>query len=279
MIVVTGGSGFIGTALCKELFRKRMDFKIADVIQPRNFSGNFKETNITQPGELDRLLHKGDTVVHLAALVNAHESDEKREEYFKVNIEGTFNVVNACIAKGCKIVFTSSVAVYDPRLEGPIKETSNLAPENFYGVTKLICEGLIEHSGIPYVILRPTNAYGPGGRGVINSFVKKAVMGFPMEVWAGGDQERDFIHVDDVVSALLLGIDRSSGTYNISSGENIRISALAELVNKLAGSKSKITFRNKKEGKIKYSVPSWKAKKELGFEPRVSLREGIKGLL
>ena len=280
MIIITGGAGFVGSMLAQKLHEKNVQFRLVDSKEPKNFKDCFVRADITQYEELLKVLSENDIVVHLAALTNAHESNKKKKTYFKVNVEGTFNVVSACQEKECKkIIFTSSVAVYDPEQKGVIREDSPLKPQNFYGVSKMLGEILVKTSGIDHVILRPSNGYGKGGHGVINTFVEKIKKGEHIEIWGSGNQERDYLHINDFVNAIMLAVENGHGTYNISAGRNASVNEIVELIKKNAGRSIKVKKTQVNEKEIHYSISNQKAKQELGFEPKVSLEEGIKGLL
>ena len=279
MFVITGGSGFIGSVLAKRLIGTGKEIKVLDIREPK-FEVSFSKSDITDYNSLKNEISKGDVVVHLAALTNAHESDRKLKEYFDVNVAGTFNVVRACKEAGAKkIVFASSIAVIDPELTGEIDETARRKPQNFYGVTKVIGEELVKGSGIDHAILRFTNVYGPGGKGVINIFVEKLRNGEPLEVWGTGEQERDFIHVDDVTDALIKATKKGHGIYDIAYGKNHSVNEVTKMITALSGSKFEVVHREKNEIPLRYRVSNSKARAELGWEPRVSLEEGIEGLL
>lgn len=279
MFVITGGSGFIGSVLAKRLIGTGKEIKVLDIREPK-FEVSFSKSDITDYNSLKNEISKGDVVIHLAALTNAHESDRKLKEYFDVNVAGTFNVVRACKEAGAKkIVFASSIAVIDPELTGEIDETARRKPQNFYGVTKVIGEELVKGSGIDHAILRFTNVYGPGGKGVINIFVEKLRNGEPLEVWGTGEQERDFIHVDDVTDALIKATKKGHGIYDIAYGKNHSVNEVTKMITALSGSKFEVVHREKNEIPLRYRVSNSKARAELGWEPRVSLEEGIEGLL
>ncbi len=279
MIVITGGAGFIGSALVKRLIEKGRSIKVIDINAPK-IDVEFSKIDLIDYNSLKNEINCGDTVVHLAALTNAHESDNEMEKYFRTNVEGTFNVVRVCKeSKAKKIVFASSIAVFDPKLEGVIDEESEKRPQNFYGVTKVIGEELVRNSGIKHAILRFTNVYGPGGRGVINIFVKRAMSGEPVEIWGDGSQERDFLHVGDVVGAIMQALDKGNGSYNIAYGKNFCIKEVANRIIELTRSKSRVVYRETNEIPVKYLVSNAKAKKELEWNPKISLEEGIRGLI
>ncbi|MBR9680438.1 MAG: NAD(P)-dependent oxidoreductase [Candidatus Altiarchaeota archaeon] len=277
MIVITGGSGFIGTALVKRLKKLKREFKVLDI---NSKNGDATVVDITNKEALENEFEKGDIIVHLAALINAHESDEMQEKYFDVNIMGTQNVVNASEKKECKkIIFPSSAAVYSSSEKGKVTEKTKTNPDNYYGITKVEGEKIVLASRTPNVILRFSNAYGISGSGIINKFIKKIKTKESLSIWSSGNQKRDFIHIDDIIDAILLAINSGRGLYNISTSKNISINQLAKLILKLSQTNLEIKHIEVEESQIKYVMSNELAKKDLGFSPKIKLEDGIKGLL
>ena len=164
-VVVTGSDGFVGKNLVKKLKEKG--------IKPIEFKGN---------------------IVHLAALTSLPDSIESPLDYFLVNELGTIGILEYARLNGIKrIIFTSSIAT--------------IKPDNPYGLSKLNaeewCKLYSKLYGIETIIIRPYNIYGKGGHGVINKFCKQKLTGVKLSIHGSGKQKRDFIHVDDVCSAIV----------------------------------------------------------------------------
>ena len=259
-VLITGSSGFIGTHLMEKMNEE--GFKVVTFDIKENKSNDVRNFEI--------LLEKSkgcDVIVHLAALCIDSESLEKPYEYFSTNILGTLNALEvARRIKVKKFLFASSAGIG--------KRTP-------YSLSKLIGEELCmfynKHYNVPTYILRIYNVYGPGNeKGVIYNFVKSALKNEPIIVNFDGKQERDFIHVDDVVKGIILLLRRNykPGIYEIGTGKSIKIIDLAKLIISLSGSKSKIVFRIPKIEEVRKS----KANKPL-MRNFKKLEIGIKGVI
>jgi len=259
---------------------------IRDVLGSIEFiKGDIRDKNVVE-GALKGV----DAVVHLAALIDVAESVEKPELYLDVNVNGTFNVARAS-RKVSAFIFASTCAVYGEPVRIPIGEDHPLSPKSPYAATKIAGEAFVQAYGNLYgyrpVILRLFNVYGPrqskAYAGVITEFVKRATIGEPPIIFGDGEQTRDFVHVRDVAKAIIKALEtnNASGIYNIGSGVAITINDLAHLILKLAG-KENIEPRHgpPRPGDIKHSQANInRAKMELGYNPSVSLEEGIKEIL
>lgn len=297
-VLVTGGAGFIGSHLVRALVRAGYSVRVLD-----NFSvgslNNLKDVlesvelvvGDVRDGEVVELAVRGvDVVVHLAALIDVAESVEKPDLYFDVNVFGTYNVVRAC-RRVSSVVFASSCAVYGEPVRVPIDEEHPLAPRSPYAATKVAGEAFVkafaELYGYRPVILRLFNVYGPkqskAYAGVIMEFLRRVTRGEPPVIFGDGEQTRDFIHIDDVVQAIMkvLTSDRACGVYNVGSGRSVTINELAQLVLKLTGrSDLRPIYAPPRPGDIRYSVADIsKARKELSFSPSIPLNKGIEMLL
>jgi len=188
-------------------------------------------------------------------------------------------------------IFASTCAVYGEPVRIPIGEDHPLSPKSPYAATKIAGEAFVQAYGNLYgyrpVILRLFNVYGPrqskAYAGVITEFVKRATSGKPPIIFGDGEQTRDFVHVKDVAKAIIKALesDNASGIYNIGSGVAITINDLAHLILKLAGKENiEPVHEPPRPGDIKHSQANInRAKMELGYNPSVSLEEGIKEIL
>ena len=279
MIVLVGGSGFKGLAVARKLREIKVPFRILDRRRPRGFTRQFKRADTRNYKSVRNRVSRGDILIHTAFLSDTHESLEENEKYFDTNVKGTLNVVRACRERGCgKLVFESSVAVYDSRIRGTVTEKSRVDPDSFHALTKVMGENLVRMSDTPHVILRLSNVYGPGGRGVINSFVNSVKRRKKVEIWGSGNQKRDFIHINDVVDAFLAATKRGEGTYNISNGKAYGIREIFKKINKITGH-SDFTFRPSGEKFIGHGVSNTRAARDLKFRPRIGLDKGIRMMI
>ncbi|MCD6369431.1 MAG: GDP-mannose 4,6-dehydratase [Thermoproteales archaeon] len=298
-VIVTGGAGFIGHHVALHLLRKGYEVTVIDNLsrsKPENVE-NLRKEGI-EPVKKDILAKdlpkvfsdlSPDAVVHAAALISVDESMRKPLLYHKVNSTGTLNVLRACVKAGCtQIVYLSSAAVYGNPVNLPIDECHPLNPLSPYGASKLSGELYVrvyEAYGLKSTVLRLFNVYGPGQSreyaGVIMRFIERVKKGLPPIIFGDGKQTRDFIYVDDVVSAVELALKkRVSGVFNIATGQPVTILGLAKIICRLAGLDLKPVFQDPRPGDIRHSYASIeKARKKLKWRPEVSLETGLRKLL
>lgn len=235
-ILITGGTGFIGSQAVKKL--KKAGFKVG------LFQGD-----VSRLADWERNLKEGEVILHLAGIKTGTAKD------FKVNAKGTENLFKA--AQKCgrlpqKVILASSQAVY-LGLEPPFKEVMAPRPTTVYGESKLEAEKVAQEWGkkldVPWVILRCSVVLGPGVReksGMsrpLSAWVKAALENKPIKVFQDGNQTRDFVHVDDVVAVLFLVIKSlPKGIYNVGGGKRVKLFDLARLVKKAVQSQSKISI-------------------------------------
>jgi len=261
--LVTGGNGFIGSKIVERLNCESYDKSSnQDILDKEKLSEVLKDANI---------------IFHAAAKISVPESQEKPEEYHKVNVEGTNNIVN--LSNG-KIIFSSSAAVYG-EYNRKVSENDELNPESNYAQNKIDGEKLVSKS--EGISLRYFNVYGPGQSkeyaGVISIFIERALKGVPLIIYGDGNQERDFVYVEDVVDANIAAVSYSGAerAFNIGSGQSIKLRELAELIIKLCNSESKIILEKPRYGDLFYSCADiTKAKNELNWNPKTDLETGLK---
>jgi len=173
-ILLVGGLGFIGKRFARR-FSDVHNIIIFDLKDDINRAGKITNKKIIleegsiEDKKIDESIskHSPDAVIHLAALTGLKKCHENPKEAFLANVYGTFNVLNACIKAHSKLIFFSSREVYGETLSGQSSEDDPLAPNNTYGITKMIGENLVRYAGeknnLDFTILRLTNVYGPGG--------------------------------------------------------------------------------------------------------------------
>ena len=301
-ICVTGGAGFIGSALVKSFLEKNYLITIFD-----NFSNSSEEKishllnngitlikgDVTSYENLQKALNNCDLVVHLAAQISVEESIKKPELTHSINVGGTENLLKACVAnKVNNVIVASSAAVYGQPKELPLTESSPLSSIAPYGKSKVEMEKLLEDfskkNDLNGISLRFFNVYGKDQTdeyaGVITKFMKNISENKPLIIFGDGSNTRDFISIDDVIDSIHNAIEKIEGKkgncYNIATGQSVSIKELAELMISLSGKNLKINYEPPKEGDIIYSQTTIDlAKKELGFEPKTKLSDGLKKLL
>ena len=292
-VLITGGAGFIGTALTKKLLGEGMDIRVLDmwpstVPGVESFVGSILDRNAVM-----NAVDSCDIVVHLAAMIGVHRTDTQPLECMEVNLQGAVCVLDACI-KGQvkKIVFSSSSEVYGDSKVASINESHPLMPQSIYAISKIAAEGYLraysEKYGIDYSIVRFFNVYGTNqvAEFVVPRFVKSAIDGVPLTVYGEGNQVRCFCYMDDAAQGVFLAMtkDEANGeVFNIGNDkEPITIKLLAE----------KIVAISSKELEIKHIELSdsdrdptreiflrrpeiTKAVNVLGYKPTIFLEEGL----
>ncbi|MDB4992334.1 MAG: NDP-sugar dehydratase or epimerase [Parcubacteria group bacterium] len=269
--LVTGGEGFIGGTIVRLSGATSYDLKSGE--------------NILDTEKLSSVCGDVNGIFHCAAKISVPESIERPDEYYLNNVEGTKSVIQAAKnagAGGIKSIFSSSAAVYGES-NHPVKEEEVLSPLSPYAENKRDGEVLLRESGLPAVILRYFNVYGPGQSaayaGVITAFIRAALKGDDLIINGDGEQVRDFIFVEDVARANIAAMesDIANGqTFNIGSGTKTSINELAEEILRLTNSTSKIIYAPARAGDIVYSQADVsKAKEILNWSADVGISEGL----
>ncbi len=301
-ILVTGGAGFIGSHLSSELLKRKNSVvvfdnlcsgKIANLKEISKKTGfEFIEGDIRDEVKLKAAFQGVDAVIHLAALIDITASVTDPALTNEVNVTGTLNVLRE--ATRCKVkrfVFASSTAVYGDAETLPITENVIVNPISPYAASKIAgeayCKAFTGSYGLSTVVLRFFNVYGPRSEnspycGVITKFLQQANKGQTINIFGDGKQTRDFIHVKDIVEALILALeaDEVDGeAFNICTGIPTSINDLARAVQVAAQKDSPITHAQARQGEIKFSYgdPA-KAAEKLHFTAKVSLSEGLNSL-
>ncbi len=304
-IVVVGGAGFIGSHLVESL--KKEDAREIVVYDNfcrgshENLRGALQEPrvkvfeaggDILQADILQAALSGADYVVHLAALWLL-QCQEYPRAAFDVNIRGTFNVLEACRDQRVKrLIYSSSASVYGDAVETPMTEDHPFNNRTFYGATKIageqMCRAFHARYGLDYVGLRYMNVYGPRQdyRGayvaVIMKILDRIDQGLPPIVYGDGAQAYDFVYVEDCARANLCALqsERTDASYNVGCGVKTTIKELCELLLELTGAPRQIQYEPAGQTFVTHRVGSTeRAKREIGFEAQVDLREGLRRLI
>ncbi len=304
-ILVIGGAGLIGSHIVEELLKE----EVREIIIYDNFSRgrheNIEEAllnkrcsifplggDIRDVDILDKAMEGMDYVVHTAALWLLH-CYEFPQSAFEVNIRGMFNVLEACRKHTVKkLIWSSSASVYGNALEIPMKEDHPYNNETFYGATKIADEHMAiayyHRYGLNQIGLRYMNVYGPRQdyKGayivVIMKILDRIDKGLPPIVYGDGSQSYDFVYVGDAARANICALksDIDNGFYNIGTGKGTSIKEICELLLELTNSGLKIQYEPEGNTFVTNRIGSiMKAKEELGFEAKTSLREGLKKLI
>lgn len=292
-ITITGGGGFIGSNLVN-VFKNKHEISIIDVKKSVVEGVNFFEGNITDKQLILDATRNSDIVIHLAAALGVVNTEKNPVFTLDTNIIGTKNILEACrINNVKKIIFSSSSEVYGEPLKTPISENDRVIPITNYGISKLAGEEYIKayskNYGLKFTIFRLFNVYGEqqGDAWVIPEFVSKAVKNQKIIIHGDGSQIRAFCHVSDVCKAFLSALDKGNfEIFNIGNNkEPLSIRKLAEKIILLSNSNSNIDYipfekSNRNRTEIMTRIPNIeKAKKILGYNPEISLDEGLKSII
>jgi len=296
---ITGGAGFLGTALANRLSADGHEVQVLDDLSAGDPSGLHEDVLFTRGDVRDvpklwSLLQEVDCVFHLAAKVSVPASKLYPRDYNDVNVGGTVCLLEAIRDVGVpKIVLASSGAAYGEQPVQPISERAHPNPGSPYAVSKLAaehyCLTISQIAGFEPVVLRIFNTYGPhqplpaSNAPVVPLFLKQALSGGSLVIFGDGNQTRDFVYIDDVVEALVAAGTRQGlpGTViNIGSGQEHSINELVQLVEKVTG-KHITPLRNQSQsGGVSRAVADITLARDLlGYEPRVQLEEGLHRIL
>jgi UDP-glucose 4-epimerase len=297
--LVTGGCGFIGSHLADRLTALGHEVRILDDLSTGKLANVPPCTEIIVGSiadeEIVQLAMRGTTgCFHLAAIPSIDRSNRDPVSTNRVNLVGTLNVLRAAAESGgMPVVYASSAAVYGANPVVPLSEASEVLPLSVYGADKLACEihaRVATHlHGVPPVGLRLFNVYGdrqdPSSpySGVISVFANRLRARRAVTIHGDGQQTRDFIHVGDVVEALLQAMTRRKAgaiVCNVCTGRGTTIGALAELLAEINGTRLEVAAAPPRPGDIRVSIGDpGRAIDLYGFATRISLRDGLSRLL
>ena len=292
--IITGGAGFIGSHIAEFLVDKGHSVKIIDNLYSGKLENltkiqdqiEFVKLDILNYANLKKIIKDVDGIFHQAALTSVQDSFLKSEEYERVNVKGTENILRSAKEFKIKVVFASSASVYGNPKKIPIKEDSLRKPLNPYGKTKVKAENLASKyakMGVSVLALRYFNVYGmrqnPSYAGVITKFLASIKTKNPLVIHGDGQQIRDFVHVEDVVQANFLAmmskVDHS--IVNIGSGIPTSINELANMIIGVSGLEVKLLHDDALGGDIRFSQADvGLAKKILTWKPKKNLKDWLK---
>jgi UDP-glucose 4-epimerase len=296
-ILVTGGAGFIGFHLSKKLVELPAKVIIYDNLSSGRMENvrdvpkaEFVKGDILNSNQLYSL-DKAELIFHLAAQVVVPYSMENPIEDFETNARGTLNVLEKARKDDSRIIFASSAAVYGNPSIMPTPESYGFHPFSCYGLSKVVgeeyCEMYAKQYGLDVTVLRFANVYGSRCHGVISDFFDKISRNRrKLEIIGTGLQSRDFVHVSDVVEALLsaAALEKALGeTFNIGFGKTTKIIDLAKLILKILNLTNKTTITTTNVSWHGDIDAIWfditKAKRELCWTPKIHLEGHIKTLM
>jgi len=294
-ILVTGGAGFVGATLVRQLAgagqRVRVfdNYSTGDATHLAGVDAELVEGDIRDTGALDAALVGIDAVVHLAAAGSVIMSIDDPAANFDVNVLGTFQVLDAARRAGVeRTVQASTGGALIGNATPPVDESSLPKPISPYGASKLAGEGYAHAFATSYglrtVALRFANVYGPWSemkQGVIQKFFRAIRGGEPLVIYGDGSASRDYTHVDDIARAigLALGTDVPGGTVlHVASGVETTTAELADLCREAAGAPDHpVDYRPARAGEVERNFASYDlASKILGYAPSIGREDGIR---
>jgi UDP-glucose 4-epimerase len=290
--LVTGGAGFIGSHLVRALITAGAEVTVLDNLSGGSRSVVPEAANLVvadvrdaDTAALVRGIKPG-LVIHAAAQGSVARSMEAPDLDRDVNLAGTQHVLEGAVAAHARrfVLLSSGGAVYGHAMGA--RESDLPQPQSYYGVHKWAAEHYVAISGLPYGIARIANAYGSGQRadlegGVVAIFMNRLLAGNPVEIHGDGGQRRDFVHVADVVTAIMaMAMADRSGCWNVATGTSTSVIELLSELERILARRAERRHGPPRPGDVRESrLAIDLARSELGWAPRYSLAEGLETTL
>lgn len=292
-ILVTGGAGFIGSNIVDAFIRAGHSVSVVDDLSSGsrrwvNPDARFHEVDIRTPA-LDEVirLEKPEVICHQAARANVRESFQEPMLYADVNVLGSLNLLESARKHDVRRILyasTGGASYGNPRFL-PVTEDHEVNPLDPYGASKHHVEHYLylyrENFALDYVTLRYPNVYGPrqdprGEAGVVSIFAMQMIEGVQPFVNGDGEQQRDFMFIDDVVAANLCALESGSGAYNVGWGTGVSVNQVFDALRKATCFEGEKIHGPAKLGEVsKICLDSTRAQRDLGWRPVVPLEDGI----
>lgn len=305
--LVTGGLGFIGSHLVRQLVEMGHEVSVIDDLSSGAANvenlGSLREKvdididTVAHYGRVETLASNTDVIFHLATQCLVKGMDDPASMH-ETNDVGTFNICMAAKEHGCKIVYVGTSEEYGTQHRFPIKETAILRPQSLYALTKIIGEQYVkffhETYDVPAVLLRPFNIFGPLQRedldmermmkgfnayaGVITSFIKRWEQGLPPVIFGDGFQSRDFTYVTDAVEGIILLGSKLENceVVNLGTGVDYSVLEIAKLIGKIWGKSYEPQFAPPRLNDIRRLLPDISLARSMGYSPKVDFETGLR---
>jgi UDP-glucose 4-epimerase len=284
-VLVTGGAGFIGTAVARTLLERGTEVTVADARPFTDLRAHSVTGDLRRPETLDRAMaRRVTTIIHLAAETSVLASMSRPVEVYETNLALTFSLLERCRAEGVgRFVLASTNAVVGDAGNAVIDEESPLRPLTPYGATKAAAEMLVSAYSGSYGLIgsavRLTNVYGPGMQekdSLVARLMRACRDRGSVSIYGDGNQVRDYLYVDDAVQGLLLPLEADLvGPLTIGSGTSISVNELHDLVRTVTGIDLAVPHVAPRPGEMPGVRVRIDRARELGFQPRASLRRGL----
>lgn len=297
-ILITGGAGFIGSHLVRHALEKGWQVTVLDNLStglkgnlPTDEKLTFIEADVNSEN-MENTVQRGrfDAIVHLAGQTTVGSSIDDPLNDAQQNVVNTVRLLEAARKNNVKrVVFSSTAAAYGNVSESelPIRESRNLEPMSFYGLSKITVEKYLamyhQIFGLEYVVLRFANVYGErqgdgGEGGVISIFAKRIAAGQDITIFGDGEQTRDFVYAGDIADGIIAALTTSqiNTEYNLSTQTEVSLRELVSLLSKVAGNRIIPKYGPERPGDIYKSMLS-NGRAQLGLEwaPKISIEEGL----
>ena len=287
IIGISGAAGFIGHHL-----KKRLKSKGHQVIGIDNFQwstvedSEVEEMDVRNRLEIDRLIQQVDVVCHLAAQISVDKSIANPQETIDINVNGTLNVLEACVKHKKKLVFASSSEIYGTSQSGFMSESHPLDAQSVYGASKImgdrLCKAYYDTYGLDVSILRSFNTFGPGQRmdsygGVIAIFTDRVLKGLPPRIYGTGEQKRDYIWIEDALSGYELAIstDLKGKPMNIASGISYSVNDIAKMICEKINPSIKPQHIEERKGEVQELKGDISFAQSLGFRLKTDFEKNL----
>ena len=288
-ILVTGGSGFIGSHLVDALLQRGHEVRVMDPVPPHRRDVEYVNASLTDGAGTIAAASDASHIFHLAAVSNVDEAYQAPVKTVEVNVVGTLRVLEAARRHDCdRVLFASTVWVYGGARGVDVHEDSPFfmpGAGHVYTSTKIAAELLFhdywELYGVPFTILRYGIPYGPRARSgtVVPIFVRKALAGEPITIFGDGSQYRNFLYVEDLAQGNVkaMAAVAENQIYNLEGRRPITVLEVAETIQKILGGKVPIEFKPPRAGDYRGKVVSAeKAHRDLGWTPTTDFEEGMR---
>lgn len=291
-VLVTGGAGFIGSHVVETLLARGEDVHVLDDLSKGQLTNLPERVPLhvldIASSPVDGMFREAafDAVVHCAAQTNVMRSLAEPELDRRINVIGLERVLHAAVESGVRrFVFISSGGAAYGETPVPATEETPPRPDNPYGRHKVEGEVIVGRAPLSTVSLRLSNVYGARQRsdaegGVISIFADRLAAGLPLQVYGDGAQERDFVHVSDVVSAIVLTLDDASmtGVWNVGTGRSTSVNDVAIAMTKAFGNGAGIDYLPARQEVRRSCLDVGKLRRTGRWSPRIDLATGVAGL-
>jgi UDP-glucose 4-epimerase len=302
-VLVTGGAGFIGSHIVDRLLENGLEVKVIDNLSSGRLQNikshmgksgfQFIKGDVRKKETVKRAISDVEVVFHAAAFVSVVQSVRNPLLTNEINVNGTLNLLEASLNSDVRrFILSSSAAVYGHQKRVPIREDTQLHPDSPYSISKLASELYAEtynrHHGLETVCLRYFNVYGPRQvngpyAAVITAFLDRLTRDESPIIYGDGEQTRDFVNVKDVADANLLAMDKDCAgeVFNVATGSALTVNGLFKKLQKIMGKDGVAPIHEASRAmEIRHSIGDIrKASKVFGFQPKVSIEDGLGELM